>query len=255
MIDKMSKNTSITDFTPGSIARALLEIINEEFEEYYSTLDRYTALTFVSQSTGYHLDLIGQMLDCVRQSGESDDNYRYRITQQVYVGAGANETSIRLKCLAIEGVKNVYIRPHTYGLGSFSVYVTSDNIFESDSILLEVQRVLDMEKACGIKAVAQAPIPLYVDLTIKLYFNPSITVIEGNGYLYESRSAIRNYLDNLPMGEAISTSKIVDVAMGVSNKIIHSGIVDFKINDRITLVNIYTPNWDEKIIPRNITVN
>ena len=99
-LDLLPANTPITNLSPGAVARSLLEVINRQIAVFYKTIDLNLAMSFLSSAKGKYLDLIGALLDCSRQDGEDDNNYRYRISQQVYVAAGCNETALRLKLLS-----------------------------------------------------------------------------------------------------------------------------------------------------------
>ncbi len=254
MMDALANNTDITDFSPGTIARTFLDIINEELEECYTTLDRYISMAYISTASGKFLDLMGAMLNCPRKSGDTDDNYRYLISQQVYSSAGANETTIRLKSLSVADVKDVVLVPYTYGIGSFSVYVMVDDPNTSDTIINSVQAVLDREKAYGIKAVAMKPNITTVDVSVKLVMHPSVSSVEASSLSYSARSAIKYYIDNISMGEALSINVIMSKALSVSDKIINGEVLEFKINNKKTYLATYYSMWDEKITPGNVII-
>jgi uncharacterized phage protein gp47/JayE len=61
-LTELKTNTRINRDSPGSKARALLEVISRKINESYRTFDLNLARPFVSGATGRFLDFIGEML-------------------------------------------------------------------------------------------------------------------------------------------------------------------------------------------------
>lgn len=84
-VARLVENTEITNLSIGSVARSLLEIINNELSTYYETLDLNMAMGFVSTAEGYFLDLIGELLNVTRleethaTASEIDKNIRFYV--------------------------------------------------------------------------------------------------------------------------------------------------------------------------------
>ena len=96
--------------SPGSIAKLFLNIVNKNIANLYNTLTVNHLRAFVTTSDGEALDAIGVLLHCTRLKDETDDNYRYRITQQCLTLATSNETAVRLTALTVEGVEDVILK-------------------------------------------------------------------------------------------------------------------------------------------------
>jgi len=64
---KLSASTDISSTGPGSIARALVEVITDEIGEFYSSLDFYVNQSVVATATGRSLDLLGQLYNTQRK--------------------------------------------------------------------------------------------------------------------------------------------------------------------------------------------
>lgn len=252
-ITRLSANTPITNFAPGSIARGLLEVTNSLLGEFYDVLDFNLAMAFVSHAKGYYLDLIGDLLDCKRRDGESDDNYRYRICHQVYVVAGCNLTALRLELLSIDGVRDVIFTPYTFGTGSFSVYVVPEAGVVLDTLLQAVQKKLDEKIAYGIRAQALEPILLPVDIKIRLVFSQAAQNKEI--VVTQVQKAVWEYIANLRPGKKIIISELVQRIMDVSEDIMDMEIYYFYIDDRPVLVTNQESAWDEVFYPRLIEVS
>lgn len=246
-IELLQKYTDITNITPGSRARALLEIFSDILEEFYDTLEFNVYMSFVSRATGPFLDWIGELVDCKRIPNEDDDDYRFRITQQVYVAKGANRVAIRLRALSIPGVRDVVEVPFTMGTGSFHVYVIANDPTQSSTVVANVQQALNKDQAFGIMGTASEPknIRFKIDVTL---------ILDQAGQNNAStirrlvQRTIRDYINKLNMGQELVIVDLISVIKGA-----HKSIKNFKINsmtikNRPVLVQDYKVFWDEKFI-------
>ena len=246
MIDEVVANTPLSNMdTPGSIVRTLLEIFNERLHTCYSYFDNNIANTFLSTAEGNYLKMIGEMLGCSILPNETDDNYRYRISKQVFTTAAANQTSIRLKCLSIPGVKNVIITPYSHGNGSFTVHIISDEIDTPSAILSQAEVIVAESKAEGIRGIVAKPVVVPIDIKFNIIPRDGITSSEftiGN----QIKEAISKYIDNLPMGGLIYTSEILHIAQ--SNKYVAQAYIDsLYVNKKSAITaSQYQLNWDER---------
>jgi uncharacterized phage protein gp47/JayE len=66
-LNNLLANTDITNTSIGGITRSLIEIISKTISEYYDVLDVNMAMSFLSTSEGYYLDLIGSLFNMPRQ--------------------------------------------------------------------------------------------------------------------------------------------------------------------------------------------
>lgn len=65
---KLSVTTTISNTSPGSVARALTEIITTELGDFYNILDFNTTQASVATAQGRSLDLIGVLYNTIRKS-------------------------------------------------------------------------------------------------------------------------------------------------------------------------------------------
>ena len=143
--------------SPGSIAKLFLNIVNKNIANLYNTLTVNHLRAFVTTSDGEALDAIGVLLCCTRLKDETDDNYRYRITQQCLTLATSNETAVRLTALTVEGVEDVILKPYSMGAGSFTVIILSDTNITSKTILDKVRNELALVHGYGIRYNVVSP--------------------------------------------------------------------------------------------------
>ena len=157
--------------SPGSIAKLFLNIVNKNIANLYNTLTVNHLRAFVTTSDGEALDAIGVLLCCTRLKDETDDNYRYRITQQCLVLATSNETAIRLTALTVDGVEDVILKPYSMGAGSFTVIVLSNEDVTNKGILDTVYQKLLKVHGYGRRYNVVSPTLTYVSIRQRLYLN------------------------------------------------------------------------------------
>lgn len=254
LLDRLQANTQIVDVDPGSIARAFCEVLAEQYSQFYDQLDLNTTLGFVSTANGQFLDMIGQLLGCTRVVNETDSNFRSRIINQVYVIAGGNLTSIRLRVLSIDGVRDVIMKEFTKGAGSFSIYVITDDIQTPQNILNQVEDIVNTTKSYGVYAQVKAPVLLPVDLKVRLVFGDNVSDAEKASIRQIAKTNIKAYIDNLGMGGTFSINEVLRNAIAASNKIADSEALEMKMNGAVQFAKNFTANWDERIVIGSLDV-
>ena len=232
---------------PGSIAKLFMNIVNKNIANLYNTLTINHLRAFVTTSDGNALDNIGILLQCKRLKNESDDNYRYRITQQCLTLATSNETAIRLTALLVEGVKDIIVKPYSMGAGSFSVIVITDEL-QSDEIIENVKKTLQDVHGYGIRYNVITPTLTYVSIKHRLYINENLSDIEKQEIRYKVQEELSNYFNNLFIGEDIILDKITQIIMNVSPEIIQEANIELKINGQKALYVNQSCRWFERFI-------
>lgn len=240
--------TDITNTDAGSVARTFLEVLTEEFYEFYDELELTVTMGFVSTAAGRFLDMIGLLLNCTRVLGETDENYRSRIVNQVYVVAGANLTAIRLKALSVEGVRDVIFKEYSHGAGSFSCYVLTNDIQASRSILNAVEAAINDTKAYGIYGEVRTPVLIPVELMVRLVFSTDAGSAEKTTIRQNAVREVRNYIDSISMGEPLVINELIQRIMDTSTKVRDLDIYGMTIDGQSRYVTNASIKWDEKLI-------
>lgn len=241
--------------SPGGIAKLFMNIVNQNIANLYNTLTVNHLRAFVTTSDGDALDAIGLLLQCFRLQDESDDNYRYRITQQCLVLATSNETAIRLTALTVDGVSDVVLKPYSMGAGSFTVIVLSDTDVTENTILDEVRTKLLIVHGYGIRYNVVSPTLTYVSIKQRLFLNDTLSDIEKQEIRYNVQLALIDYLSNLKIGENIMIDKITQIIMNVSPDIIQESNMEFWINGEKALYVNQSCRWFERFIVSRETDN
>jgi uncharacterized phage protein gp47/JayE len=257
---ELLSQTAITNTKQGSRAQTILRIINKVLKTYYDALDFNVTMAFVSKAAGAFLDEIGLLLNCTRRTGEEDNNYRYRITNQVYVVEGANKTAIRLAALSVDRVLDVILTPFVFGTGSFTVHVITNTMDEAivNQTISRVQEVLDEVAAYGVKGVAVAPKVVAFWASIRLFFVSSTNDDTKATIANNIRTAIEEYISNLNMGADFVLSEVVYIAKSIGRGYIQDVVPtkieigrrkeeDVSVTWKQVLIQNYKPYWDEKL--------
>lgn len=252
MMTELEAKTGINDFSPGSIARSFLEVFNKKLHTAYKDFDLLSSKVFLSTSTGPYLDLIGAMHNCTRD-GESDDNYRFRIANQVFTAAKSNETAIRLKCLQVPKVKDIIMTKYTRGSGSFTIHVITNEVDTPDDVIKSVRKVVNEMQAGGINSVITKPRALPVDIEFSVKLSNKVT----NSGIIESqiKTAVQNYIDGLGIGKQISIQKVTSLA-ALNDSVNSAFLTSFKVNgDNVVVKDVLNLDWDERPYVNTIKIN
>lgn len=244
----------ITETAPGSIARMFAEVLIEQFSPFYGELDLATSMGFVSTSKGAYLDLIGELLNCVRQSEETDDNYRARITNQVSVVQNANLISLRLKALQIDGVADVQFKRFTRGTGSFTCYVIPQVFPITNDLLIRVENVLDEAAAYGMNVEVKTSEYSPVDFTFNLIFHSKSTSLERQHIRNRVILNVTNYMKDLNMGSPIIINEVIQRVMETSEQILDMEFKQIIVGEKEYFIKNIEPSLEERYFLRKINV-
>jgi len=250
-IERLNRTSLNIQGSSGKLARLLLNIVNSIIG---GTNGAYDALrvnhlkAFLSTSYGDSLDAIGQLVNCMRNMLEDDEAYKYRISKSTQSLAAANEISIRLAALSITGVESVVIKEHTYGTGSFVVYVITNNSVNSTSIMTSVKEAIDKVKAYGIKYELLTPIVNEVKLNMVVNFISGVSDNDKRIIYIDTKNAIVNFINNLHMEQSLILNDIITMVNTSNSKIRSSYITSLKINGKSVFLTDQTCRWNQRFM-------
>ena len=232
--------------SPGTIARLFLSIINKNIATLYKVLTVNHLRAFLSTSDGSALDAIGLLLQCKRKQNESDDDFRYRISQQCLVLATSNETAVRLAALTTNGVYDVKLKPYAMGAGTFTVIIILENGANADTVLKTVEENVNDTVGYGIRFKIVTPTLTYVKFKYKLYLKDNVSDANAQTIRYDVQTALADYINTLDVGEDIIIDKLTQVIMNVSEDIISSQCLEYWINNQKALYVNQSCRWFER---------
>ena len=199
---------------------------------------------------------------------ESDENFRFRISKQVFSAEAANFSAIRIACLSVAGVADVEILPFYRGIGTFDVLVKSVAPSVSNTLLQNVRRNLYFAIAQGVSFNVRKPIETGVSMKMDIYLKEEISDTLKASLIEAVKEIVFNYVDNLDIGEELIITEIVQRVMAIDDNIKRLGntsssggikpIRELKIHKKSTLngqnvipqelISDYAPAVDEKLL-------
>lgn len=232
--------------SPGTIARLFLSIINKNIATLYKVLTVNHLRAFLSTSDGMALDAIGLLLQCKRKFKESDNDYRYRISQQCLVLATSNETAVRLAALTTDGVYDVKLKKYAMGTGTFTVIVILENDTDKNTVLSNVTNNVNDTVGYGIRFKVVTPTLTYVKFKYKLYLKDNVSDANAQTIRYDVQSNLSEYINTLEVGEDIIIDKLTQIIMNTSDDIISIQNLDYRINNQKALYVNQSCRWFER---------
>ena len=180
---------------------------------------------------------------------EADSNYRYRLSNATLAAEKANEISIRLAVLSVDGVADVIIKPYARGIGSYDVLVIPTEGIATSALLGNVQTAIEAVQAIGMKGTAISPTIVPVDLEVKLIFTADATDHEQATIKITVVTAMEKYITNIPIGGMFIINELRQQIMDVSAKIKDHIITCYYFREEPHFEKNIEIYWDEMFYP------
>lgn len=256
VIERLKERTPLTDFTPGSITRALVDVFSGEISTLYHVIDINLRQVHPSTAAGRYLDLIGRMLGVVRRENETDENYLYRIAHRWDEAATANEMAVRLAALAVPGVRDVVMRPYVLGSGSFSVYPVLEPGADRAVVVEQVRAAVEQVCGYGTRFIVDTGAERVINLTAELRFDPLISAARRSELAAQAKNVIGRYIESLGLGDPLVLAEIYHRVMDLSSdkEIRDVRVVRLTVDGVQVLIDNLTAEWDERFVPGAITI-
>lgn len=215
--------------SPGTVARAIVEAFNKQLSSVYYIFESSLSSRFLSTAVGNEIDMLASLVGCTREPLESDNNYKSRINKHVYSAANTNINAIRSAALSVAGVKNILIEEYGAGAGSFILYIITDEIFPSYSIISEVQSKVEQVKAEGIRSIIKTPDLMSIKFKIRASRNNS--TLTKLGFIKLVETYLTNFINEISIASIIPIDTIIT---GLSNVNTNVDIIfeDLLINNK-----------------------
>lgn len=250
-ISRLEKTVFSEGGTPGKVCRLLLNIINSIIageNGLYDSLKLNHLNAFISTATSDGLDAIGNMVNISRKIYETDEQLRYRINQSMLSMATANEASIKLAALSIEGVQSVSIKEFAFGTGSYAIYIITDTAYPSQSIIDNVKVAVDKVRAYGSRFDILSPIIKDVKMNVILSFVTGTTDAEKS-YIYTStKSSIVSSINTRDMGAILDIELIINNIISSNKSVKNATVSTLFVDDRPVFVTNQECRWNQRFL-------
>lgn len=242
------RQTPITETGPGGIARLFLAIVNEKLAEIHANMNTALMSTMISHANAEALDALGAIVNCERRLDEIDDNYRYRIVNQIHAAATANQSAIRMAALSVDGVKDIIIKKYIRGTGSFGVYLVTDEPTPSDAMIQAVEAAILPVIAEGVRVEIFKPVLLPVEITIKVYIDKRASEADKKSILTNGTYELREYINSRNVGESIDIIDIKNLIQETHSLTLGHEVLVLRIQDSPRLWTHQHAAWNERFI-------
>jgi hypothetical protein len=193
---------------------------------------------------------------------ESDANYRYRITNTVLAAEAANETALRLAILSTNGVADVVMIQRYRGIGTFGAILKATIPTVSQDLIDNVTANISDVIAYGDIAYIKKPIETGLTMRITVHYDTTLSEDDLTQIESDLTSKITDYVDNLDIGQAFYSNRMISELFSVSQHITNFGSPGTPIDEmyiyvpsslddnrvRSTLIGDYQAATDERVI-------
>jgi uncharacterized phage protein gp47/JayE len=196
------------------------------------------------------------------EDGETDTNYRFRISQQITAAEAANQTAIRIAILTTPGVADVVLIPWFRGIGTFDALIKSTTPVLPSGLISAVEERVSKVIAQGAVARIRGPIETGFSVTGRITLRKRLSSQEQTNILNAVTTNISDYVNSLDIDEDLIVNEMVERVMSTSEEIKNIGTAGkpfesmyiyrpTKLEDnkiRNTLIGDYSPEEDERVI-------
>lgn len=150
---------------------------------------------------------------------ESDDNFRYKIVNQVALNAGANRTALKLAALSVSGVADILLKPYEYGVGTTGLFVISESPIVSTGLINAVQQVVTNVMSSSEEVIVTSPDYTAIELQVVLEFQGGILISDKDAICQQTKSNVIDYINNIKVGGEFIINEIIQRILETSPKI------------------------------------
>jgi hypothetical protein len=147
------------------------------------------------------------------ENRETDESYRYRLTNVFRAREMAVLASIRLAALSVPGVSDVTEVLCEQGPGTFSLYVQGLTPTTSPKLIQEVAASVNLLSAYGVRPFILPPNPIGLEFVAAIKWSPRATTEQINSGYANMRNSLETYMNSIRMGESIALSDLIDVLL------------------------------------------
>jgi len=179
---------------------------------------------------------------------ESDTSLRYRISNAVLTGQGANREAITDAAIQVPGISDVIVNEFSMGAGSFEMLLLPDGNRVPVDALLAARANVEQVAAFGINFSVREPRYVPIAIDVELTFQGAIDTTKP--LLRElAAGRISQLVGALRPSETLRIGRLRGDILGVSGTISDAHIRSLRIDGRPQLVADYRLGRDEVFIP------
>lgn len=186
---------------------------------------------------------------------EDDENYRLRIIKSIRVAAGGTNDAIRFAALGIPGVRDVRIQETVYGLGSFRLLVTPEDIDFAVTSASQLLEAVNSVRPTGVRMFLAQPDLQRMDVSVTVITRNLPTGTNREVLIRRITLGIKRYLNSLLAGDTLIYNRLVQTILDVSPEILDVQFTRYAPNGVESLRRNFQPAAEEMLIPGRIEVS
>ncbi len=168
---------------PGSVIDMYSATISENLEEVYEEIEKNKTPHIWSNLEGEQLDWTGAWVNLPRAVGESDTNYRYRLTHWTKSNEAANTTAIQNATLSPQYASNIDYQPFTHGSGTGTCYIIPKE-YTAETINAALNEAVEaIKKVASPSTYIEYIIPAIRSIKLEIYIESEsgdLSIIKKN---------------------------------------------------------------------------
>jgi uncharacterized phage protein gp47/JayE len=150
---------------------------------------------------------------------ETDDSYRFRLSQFYIAIIQANSTRIKMNSLQVPGVIQTNVLPGYYGIGSAAALVLGAENLTNTRMLNGVQQHLNAVQTPGYKSLAIAASQVSFDITLEVKTRQDLTVRQKTDVEIEIKRGLIEYFRRRVLADIIDLDEIMRMIRRAAGRI------------------------------------
>jgi uncharacterized phage protein gp47/JayE len=217
------------DVARGTVIDMIMYSIATLMAEIYKFINSNKKPYLFTKQANDELDSTGYFLQCPRLSGETDENYFYRIQNWTKRNAACNQTAIDDALKELEFTSNAKYIPYTKGIGTGTVFLIPYR-YEDAYIKQAIEEAkLKVQKVVSPSSIVEYTVPQPALIRLVSYLD--VKVNSDKEYIKRTiESKIKDYINNIPPGESLMLGTINNIALSVEG-VEYFNVVQLYINN------------------------
>ena len=205
-IKNIFKKKSGQEFDNGSAIGLYTDAIAHTLEDVYAEIENNKTPHVWSFLQNETLDSTGEWVNLPRATGESDSQYKYRLTNWMLINEAANTKAIQLTLLNPTKGSNYSYFPKTRGAGTGTCYIIPkmyEEPYMTDALQEAQQKV---ESICSAGTYVEYIIPTIRNVILEIFLHSDDGDIDA--IKINIAKQIKKYIDGLAPGEYLEIGKL-----------------------------------------------
>lgn len=163
-------------------------------------------------SVAHKIGVINRFAITGGASDESDEAFRYRISQAFASNMAGNKVAVLTAIRSMPEISDAFVVDNVYGTGTFGVFIIPTFPVIAQSLINKVQETIDIVKPVGTKGYVLYPEYKAVKLNIEIV--PSTKSFTSMDVM---KDTLASYINNLKLGETLYTRQLENHILSYGN--------------------------------------